>query len=383
MKIIDLKSYVLESKLREDQHFMWAQGVFTSRVTTIVEIFTDEGITGFGEAFGFSPMAIKAVLERTFKPLLLGENPFDTNRLWDKLYTRSRMEGQKGVAIQALSAIDIALWDIKGRFFHAPIADLLGGWYRDRVETYPTGLFKRDVPDLSRALVTEAVGYVERGFRAMKLKIGYGLSDDLRKVLTIRKAIGEEPKLMVDANCAYNASEAIWLGKKMEECDIFWFEEPIPPEDLQGHLEFKQKVDIMLATGESEFTRYGFRELISKRAADIIQPDLCSMGGYSEMLKVIDLATAWDIRCIPHVWGSAVGLAANLQLQAAIPHFPTSFFPEESLIEYDRSPNPLREELIEEGFEMDGTKLVIPRRPGLGVTLNRKALQKYRVDGSI
>lgn len=383
MKITDIHTYVLESKLREDQYFMWAQGIFKSRVTTIVEIFTDEGITGFGEAFGFSPMAIKAVLEHTFTPLLLGENPFDTNRLWDKLYTQSRMEGQKGVAIQALSAIDIALWDIKGKFYHAPVADLLGGWYRDRVETYPTGLFKRAVPDLSRALIEEAIGYLQKGFHAMKLKIGYGLSDDLKKVRTIRKAIGEEAKLMVDANCAYNASEAIWLGKRMEDCDIFWFEEPIPPEDLQGHLEFKQKVNIMLATGESEFTRYGFRELISRRAVDILQPDLCSMGGYSEMMKVIDLATTWDIRCIPHVWGSAVGLAANLQLQAAIPHFPTAFFPEESLIEYDRSPNPLREELIEETFEMEGTRIIIPRRPGLGVTLNRKALQKYRVDGPV
>jgi D-galactarolactone cycloisomerase len=380
MKITDIKTYVLESKLREDQFFMWAQGKFTSRVTTIVEIFTDEGVTGFGEAFGFSPMAIKAIVEYTFKSLLLGENPFDTSRLWDKLYTKSRMEGQKGVAVQGLSAVDIALWDIKGKFHNTSVADLLGGQYRDRVETYPTGLFRRDVPDQIRALIEEAVGYLQKGYRAMKLKIGYGLSDDLNKVRAIREAIGKDARLMVDANCAYNASEAIWLGKRIEDYDIFWFEEPIPPEDLQGHLEFKQKVNIMLAAGESEFTRYGFRDLISKRALDIIQPDLCSIGGYSEMLKIMALATAWNIRCIPHVWGSAVGLAANLQLQAAIPHFPTSFYPEESLIEYDRSPNPLREELIEERFEMDGTKIIIPKGPGLGVTLNRKVLNKYRID---
>ena len=380
MKITGIETYVLECKLREDQFFMWAQGIFTRRVTTIVEIFTDEGITGFGEAFGFSPKAIKAVIESTFKPFLLGETPLDTNRLWDRLYTLSRMEGQKGIAVQALSAVDIALWDIKGKLYKAPIADLLGGRYRDRVDTYPTGLFKRNVPDQTGALIEEAVGYLQKGYRAMKLKIGYGLSEDLKKVRAIRKAVGDDVRLMVDANCAYNASEAIWLGKRVEECDLFWFEEPIPPEDLQGHIEFKQKVNIMLAAGESEFTRYGFRDLISRRAVDIIQPDLCSMGGYSEMMKIIDLAAAWDIRCIPHVWGSAVGLAANLQLQAAIPHFPTSYFPEESLIEYDRSPNPLREELIEERFEMEGTKIIIPRGPGLGVTLNRKELNRYRVD---
>jgi D-galactarolactone cycloisomerase len=326
MKITDVKTYVLRSKLREDQFFTWAQGNVTSRGTTIVEVFTDEGITGFGEAFGFSPMAIKAVVEHTYKPLLLGENPFDTNRLWDKLYTKSRMEGQKGIPVQALSGIDVALWDIKGRFYNAPIADLLGGRYRDRAETYPTGLFRRNVPDQTRSLVEEALGYLDFGYKAMKLKVGFGLSDDLEKVRAIRKAIGDKAKLMIDANCAYNASEAIWLGKRVEECDIFWFEEPMPPEDLQGHLEFKNKVNIMLAAGESEFTRYGFRDLISKRAVDIIQPDLCSIGGYSEMLKIIALSSAWDIRCIPHVWGSGVGLAANLQLQAAMPHFPTSLF---------------------------------------------------------
>ncbi len=380
MKITDVKTYVLRSKLREEQFFTWAQGNVTGRGTTIVEVFTDEGVTGFGESFGFSPLAIKAVLDHTYKPLLLGENPFDTNRLWDKLYTKSRMDGQKGIPIQALSGVDIALWDIKGKFYNAPIADLLGGRYRDRVETYPTGLFRRNVPDQTRSLVEEALGYLDQGYQAMKLKVGFGLSDDLDKVRAIRKAMGGKAKLMLDANCAYNASEAIWLGKRVEESDIFWFEEPMPPEDLQGHLEFKNKVNIMLAAGESEFTRYGFRDLISKRAVDIIQPDLCSIGGYSEMLKIIALSSAWDIRCIPHVWGSAVGLAANLQLQATMPHFPTCLFPEESLIEYDRSPNPLREELIEERFEMDGTRIIIPTGPGLGVTLNRKAMDKYRVD---
>jgi D-galactarolactone cycloisomerase len=380
MKITGIETYVLECKLREDQFFMWAQGVFTRRVTTIVEIFTDEGITGFGEAFGFSPRAIKSVIDHTYRPILLGENPLDTNRLWDRLYTLSRMEGQKGIAVQALSAVDIALWDIKGKLYKAPIADLLGGRYRDRVDTYPTGLFKRSVPDQTGAQIEEAVGYLRQGYHAMKLKIGYGLAEDLKKVRAIRKAVGEDVRLMVDANCAYNASEAIWLGKRMEECDLFWFEEPVPPEDLQGHIEFKQKVNIMLAAGESEFTRYGFRDLISKRAVDILQPDLCSMGGYSEMMKIVDLATAWDIRCIPHVWGSAVGLAANLQLQAALPHFPTSYFPEESLIEYDRSPNPLREDLVEERFEMEGTRIIIPKGPGLGVTLNKKELNRYRVD---
>lgn len=379
MKIVDVRSYVLECKLTDEQSFTWAQNRVDKRVTTIAEVYTDEGIVGLGEAFGFSPMAIKAVIDYSFKPLLLEENPIDTNRLWDKLYTVTRMEGQKGIAIQALSAIDIALWDIKGKFFNTQTANLLGGKYRDKVETYPTGLYRRDVPDQTQALVDEALGYLNDGYTAMKLKIGFGLQDDLQKIRSIRKAIGPNVRLMLDANCAYNASEAIWLAKRIEDCDIYWFEEPIPPEDIHGHLEFKRQVNIMLAAGESEFTRYGFRDLISQRAVDIIQPDTCGAGGYSEMMKIIALATTWNIRCIPHVWGSAVGLAANLQLQAAMPHYPTSLKPEESLIEFDRSPNPLREELVEEEFEMEGTKIIIPTKPGLGISLDRKALQEYMV----
>jgi D-galactarolactone cycloisomerase len=379
MKIKEVKAYALESKLNPEQCFTWAQSHVAKRVAALVEIETDDGITGVGEAFGFSPMATKMMIESSLRPRLIGENPLDTNRIWDMLYTATRMEGQKGVAVMALSAVDIALWDIKGKYLKVPIADLLGGRYRDEVGTYPTGLYRKNVPDQTQALVDEALGYLQQGYQAMKLKIGFGLDDDLEKIRAIRKAIGPRPRLMLDANCAYNASEAIWLGKRIEELDIFWMEEPIPPEDLQGHVEFKAKVNIMLAAGESEFTRYGFRDLISCRAVDIIQPDLCAVGGYSEMMKIIAMASAWDLRCVPHVWGTAVGLAANLQLQAAMPHFPTSLNPEESLMEFDRTANPLRTELVEEEFGMEGTKMKIPCRPGLGITLNKKAVEKYRV----
>ena len=379
MKIKDVRAYVLESKLTEQQAFYWAQDHVTKRVAMLVEVLTDEGVTGLGEAFCFSPMAAKAVVDHSFRDRILGEDPLDTNRLWDLLYTRTRMEGQKGVVIQALSALDIALWDIKGKYFNVPIAVLLGGCYRDRVETYPTGLYRRNVPDQTQALIDEALGYLKQGYTVMKLKIGFGLRDDLEKIRAIRKAIGPETRLMLDANCAYNASEAVWLANRVEDCDIYWLEEPIPPEDIQGHLEIKQKTDIMLAAGESEFTRYGFRDLISRRAVDIIQPDLCAIGGFSEMQKILALASTWNIRCIPHVWGSGVGLAANLQLQAALPHFPTSLLPVPSIIEYDRSPNPLREELVEGGFDMQGTVMTIPRGPGLGVEVNLKAIEKFKV----
>ena len=378
MKIIDVKCYVLEAELPAEKQFIWSQAVVTKRVAMLVEIYTDSEIVGLGEAFGFSPAASKAIVDSRFYDLLIGENPSDINRIWDKLYTATRMEGQKGVVLQALSAVDIALWDIKGKYLDVPVYNLLGGKYRDKVETYPTGLYRRvKVKDQTAALVDEAESYLESGYSSMKLKIGFGLADDLEKIRAVRKAIGVDPKLMLDANCAYNAADALWLSRRIEEYDIYWLEEPIPPEDIQGYLELKSKVGFLIAAGESEFSRYGFRDLIARRAVDIIQPDTCGAGGYTEMLKIIALASAWNIRCIPHVWGTAVGLAANLQLQAAMPHFPTSLAPEESLIEFDRSPNPLREELVQEKFEMIGTSIVIPDRPGIGVTLNRGAIGKF------
>jgi D-galactarolactone cycloisomerase len=380
MKISGLKVHVLENELSKKQAFIWAQARVTKRVAMLVEITTDQGLTGLGEAFCFSPHAAAAMVEHTFKDLLLGERALDINRLWDKLYAATRMAGQKGIAVQALSAIDLALWDLKGKYYDAPVSDLLGGAYRSEVETYATGFYRRDVDDQAQALVDEALGYVEQGYSGMKFKIGFGLADDLAKIRLIRETIGPDKRLMLDANCAYNASEAIWLGKRIEDLDIFWFEEPIPPEDLPGYLELKNQLNVMIAGGESEFTRFGFRDLVSRRAVDIAQPDLCAVGGFSEIMKVIALCETWAVRCIPHVWGTGVGLAANLQLQAAMPHFPTSLFPEESLIEFDRSPSVLREELVNEPLDMNGTKIIIPRRPGLGVSLNREVLERFKVN---
>ncbi len=286
MKIVDVKSYVLEAELPAEKQFIWSQAVVTKRVAMLVEIYTDSEIVGLGEAFGFSPAASKAIVDSRFYDLLVGENPSDINRIWDKLYTATRMEGQKGVVLQALSAIDIALWDIKGKYLDVPVYNLLGGKYRDKVETYPTGLYRRvKVKDQTAALVDEAKSYLESGYSSMKLKIGFGLADDLEKIRAVRKAIGVDPKLMLDANCAYNAADALWLSKRIEELDIYWLEEPIPPEDIQGYLELKSKVSFLIAAGESEFSRYGFRDLIARRAVDIIQPDTCGAGGYSKCSK--------------------------------------------------------------------------------------------------
>jgi D-galactarolactone cycloisomerase len=379
MKITGIATHVLVGKL-EGKSFGWSQRVTGTRQAALCAISTDAGIEGVGEAFYFGgPAAVVATLMRDgFGPLLVGCDPMDTSVIWDRLYNWTRDQGQKGLTISALSAIDLALWDIKGQALGVPVYTLLGGAYRRKARVYATGLYEpQGVPSIPAALVEEALGYKQAGFCGMKLKIGYDLRTDLAYVRAIREAIGPDLLLMVDANHASNASEAIRLARAMEPYDIYWFEEPVPPEDLEGYLEIKRKSTILIAGGECEYTRYGFRELIKRRAVDVLQPDLCAMGGFSEMLKVIAMASAANLPVIPHVWGTSVGLAAALQLFAALPHFPERRFPAEPLFEYDRSPHPFREGVTRERFAMQDGYLAIPDRPGLGVTLDRDFIRRF------
>ncbi|MBW1768162.1 MAG: mandelate racemase/muconate lactonizing enzyme family protein [Deltaproteobacteria bacterium] len=381
MKITGVETYVLQGLL-EDKAFGWSQRVTDRRQSALCVISTDEGIQGMGEAFYFAgPAKIAACLiSDSYAPLIMGRDPFDNSVIWDFLYNWSRDQGMKGLPISALSAIDIALWDIKGKALGMPVYKLLGGAYRDKAYAYATGLYQpQNVPSIEEALVEEALGYKKEGFRAMKLKVGYGIEEDMRYIKAVREAIGDDMVLMVDANHAYNASEAIRLAREMERYKVFWFEEPVPPEDIDGYIEVKQKSNILIAGGECEYTRYGFRELITRRAVDILQPDLCAVGGFTEMMKIVAMASAWNVPLIPHVWGTSVGLAASLQFFAALPHFPERRYPAEPFFEYDRSPHPLRDGVTRERFVMKDSYLDIPSRPGLGVTLNMDFVKKHAI----
>ncbi len=381
MKIKDVKTYVLQATL-ENQGFGWSQRVTDRRQTAICVVTTDEGITGLGEAFYFAgPASLAAdMIDNALGPLIVGKDPLDTGVIWDFLYNWTRDQGMKGLTISALSAVDIALWDIKGKALELPVHKLLGGAYRRQARVYATGLYEpQNVPDITEALVKEALGYKEAGFSGMKLKVGYGIDTDLKYIKAIREAIGEDLFLMVDANHAYNAGEAIRLAREMEPFHIHWFEEPVPPEDIDGYIEVKNSSVIPVAGGECEYTRYGFRELIQRRAVDILQPDLCAAGGFSEMTKIVAMASAANMPVIPHVWGTNVGLAAALQLFAALPNFPERRFPAEPFFEYDRSPHPLRDGVTVEKFKMKNGYLDIPDRPGLGVTLDPAFVEKHRL----
>ena len=336
------------------------------REQAIVRVFTDEGIVGIGEACQFVAVsAAREIVEKGLKPLLLGEDPFDVERLWQRMYLQSYLYGRSGAAIIAMSGVEMSLWDIMGKALNVPVYKLLGGKCRDKVKAYATGGFEISTEKLTK----EFVGYVEKGFRAVKMKIGYDFGTDIERVKAVRGAIGHDIDLMVDGNISYTPQMAIRIGKEIEKYNISWFEEPIPPDDVDGMLKIASSLNIPLAAGENNYTRYGFKDLISRRAVDIIQADVARVGGFLECKKIASMADTYGILCAPHGFGHTVGLVANL-------HFIVST-PNGIMVEVDQMPDPLRDELLSEPVDVKNGYVDIPTKPGLGVELSEDALRKY------
>jgi D-galactarolactone cycloisomerase len=290
MKITDVEVIVLRHPL--SRPFGFSQWWFEARTCCLVRVATDAGLVGWGECYG-PPEPIKAVIDAVYAPLILrGADPFDNEVLWERMYNRMRDYGQKGVAVAAIAGVDIALWDLKGKAVGLPVCKLLGGVFRDRVQAYATGMYFTETDDLPAALAAEAAGYVAQGFRAVKLKVGLGLAADRANVRAVRAATGDGVTLMADANHAYDPKEAIRLGRVLEEHGVYWFEEPVPPEDIAGYIEVKAALDLAVAGGESEYTRWGFRELLGRRAVDIVQPDTCGAGGLTECKRIMALGSS-------------------------------------------------------------------------------------------
>src|SRR5262249_23145834 len=339
---------------------------------------TDQDLVGWGECYG--PAGINAAVVEAMRPLLIGQDPMRSEWLWQEIYARFRDHGQKGSIIQGLSGIDIALWDLKGKYLGEPVHRLMGGPVRTAVAAYATGLYRRESGTPEGYLAEEAAAYREQGFTAVKLKVGYGVEQDARVTGAVRKAIGPGLALMSDATHAYDGVEAIRLGRQIEALDIGWFEEPVPPEDVEGHRAVKSAVGIPIASGECEFTRFGFRELLARRAVDIVQPDTCSAGGLSECKKIADMAAAFGVRYVPHVWGTSVALAAALQLLAVLPSCtPPSLMPAEPMLEFDRTEHPIRAALLTVPIEHQKGRVAVPTGPGLGIEIDPDALRRFRI----
>jgi len=353
--------------------------LYKQRGSCIVEIETADGIVGWGECYGPSQVA-RAYIESQYAARIIGRDAFDVEVIWEDLYNRIKDYGNKGMAISALSGIDIALWDIIGKSCGKPIHKLIGGAYRTEVQSYATGLYFIDMDRLIEEAVEEAQGYVAEGFTAIKMKIGLGSPKlDLERVRAVREAVGGDVRLMVDANHCFTVPAAIRLGRELEKLDVEWFEEPISPEDLDGYVEVTRALDMAVAGGENEFTRWGFRDIVARKAMDIVQPDVCAAGGISECRKIATLAAAHGVECVPHAWGSAIGLAATLHFIAALPDQPPSFRPMPPLLEFEQCENPFRDLLTEEPIVQHRGVVQIPTGAGLGIEVKREIIERYKV----
>ncbi len=329
----------------------------------ITEITTDDGITGIGLGSGG---AIEQATIARLTPMLLGEDPINVERLWHKMWV-PKLIGRRGLTTRAIATLDIGLWDIRAKAARLPLYKLLGG-YRDRVPTYIAGGYYEEGKG-HRELAKEMEDNIAMGARAVKMKIGgVSIAEDVARVRTVREAIGPDVKLMIDANCAYRWYEAVQLAKRVEQYDIFWFEEPVAPDDYDGHRKLAQATFIPIATGENEYTRYGFRDLIRNDCAAILNADAKVLGGVTEFMKVAALAQAHDLDIAPH--GSQdihVHLVAAISNGLILEFYGPSFDPMWGRIYH----HTLR-------LNEDGT-VSPPDVPGIGADPDYAVLDKYRV----
>ncbi|MGE4527335.1 MAG: mandelate racemase/muconate lactonizing enzyme family protein [Rhodospirillaceae bacterium] len=378
MSIKSVRCHVLSAPV--ERPFTSSRGwLYKTRSTCLVEIETADGIVGWGECYGPSAVA-KAFIDTQLAPQIIGRDPFDVEVIWEHLYNRIKDYGPSGMAIAAISGIDIALWDIIGKSCGKPVHKLIGGAFRTEVEAYATGMYFTDLDRVTEEAVEEAEGFVADGFRALKMKIGLGsLRVDFDRVKAVRDAVGPDVKLMVDANHAFSVPTAIRLGRMLEELDVDWFEEPVSPEDIDGYVEVSRALDMAVAGGENNFTRWGFRDAVVRKAMDIVQPDVCAAGGISECKKIAAMAITHGVECVPHAWGSAVGMAATLHFLAAIPDQPPSFRPFPPMLEYEQCENPFRDRLSTEPIVQEKGRVKVPQGPGLGIGIDRSVIDRYAV----
>jgi L-alanine-DL-glutamate epimerase-like enolase superfamily enzyme len=335
----------------------------TGRSALFVHIKTDAGAEGLGVG---TPIA-REIIERVFKPLLVGQDPLCIEKIWDDMFWRVRGYGRKGVAFCAISAVDIALWDLKAKLFGVPLYRLLGP-YTDRVPIYGSGGWTSYT---EAELVREQMSYVERGIPRVKMKVakdfGRAEREDIKRLAAVRKAVGDDVEIYVDANNGYYAKQAIGMARHLSEYDVKWFEEPVLADDIAGLAAIARAIDIPVATGEHEYTRYGFKSLIAEGGADIVQPDVGRVGGVSEWMKVAHLAQAFNLPVAPH----AVQLV-HLHLACCISNLKVVEYlgtvEDGDRIWYTEFPQP-----------RDGYWSPYPDRPGLGLELSPDAVRRFAI----
>lgn len=345
--------------------------------TLVVRVRTDNGLVGLGEVDS-CPLVCKAVIEAPtshsichgLRDLLVGEDPLEIERLWEKMYQGALYYGRRGPVLHAMSGIDIALWDLAGQVAGKPIHALLGASYHRRIRAYASSLWG-PTPEATRDL---AAGFRDEGFTAAKFgwaPMGPDEALDVALVTAARAGLGPDADLMVDAGCVWDAKTAIRRARRFAEQNIFWLEEPLPPDDLEGYARLSAAVDVRIAAGEEESGRIAYRDLMDRGRIDVVQVDVTRCGGLTEARRIAHLAADRNLPVVNHSFKTGINLAASLHWLASLPN---AF-----ILEYSVAPSPLRESLTRETFPVEEGQVAVPQAPGLGVTLDEEIVARYRV----
>ncbi|MGM0604461.1 MAG: mandelate racemase/muconate lactonizing enzyme family protein [Halobacteriota archaeon] len=377
MRIDDVAAVPIYRAL--DERFANAQKWIDSREYCLVRVTTDEGVTGWGECWG--PIAgNRELIESFVAPWLTGKSVSDVEQIHDDLIVTLRSSYHSYVPASVVSGVDIALWDAYGKSIGASVAELLGGRRRDDVRAYATGHFFSDVDsfeELKDGIVSEARSHVDAGLTGLKQKIGlarhfeWGRNEDVELVRAVREAVGDDIDLMADANHAYDVADATWVARELSALDVRFFEEPMPPV-VDHYCDLNRNVDVSIAGGECWAFQGTFDRLLDGNGVDYTQPDVTSAGGITSTRRIATLSDSANVQCIPHVFGSAIALAASLQVISTIPGSP--------MVEFDRTPNPLRSDLVDEPIVNRGDRIPIPEGPGIGVEIDDAVLDRFAIE---
>jgi L-alanine-DL-glutamate epimerase-like enolase superfamily enzyme len=386
MKITNIEAFWLRCPIpKEKQHFS-DYGLLTNFDMTLVVVTTDTGLQGFGEAKAAvgssgSCASIVSCIENELKPQLIGKDARNISRIWEHIYNGTRdhyslsrgrkfpILGRRGLTISAMSGIDTALWDIKGKALGAPVVELLGGSCRDKMPAYASGGWAK-----ADAIGEQLLGYTSKGFSGVKMRVGImdqTVAESIKRVKAAREALPDHIKLMTDAHGTFSVPEAKQFTKGVEDCNLYWFEEPISPDNKIGTAEVRANTYIPIAAGESEYTAFDVRDLIAERALDVLQPDCAIIGGITEAMRVSQLAHTYQLELAPHCWGSAFSFMAGLSVAFASPSA--------NVIEFSLGGNPMMYDLVEENIIVDKEGMLIaPEKPGLGLTPNWDFVKDFK-----
>ncbi|MEO7650855.1 MAG: mandelate racemase/muconate lactonizing enzyme family protein [Bryobacteraceae bacterium] len=373
LKITAVKTYLLRHKLSRPFGVSVSVPLDKTRQALLVKIETDAGLTGWGET---APIGgVQATVDHQLGPQLIGQNPLEYRRLW-----RLMWGANFGNAL-AVGALDIALNDLRGKALNLPVAELFGGRLRDRVPAYASAMNYLEGLDPEEQFPKEAAEMVRRGFKALKMRIGrYPVAREAKVAAAIRAAVGPEIRLMADCNAAYTMSSALEMGHALHKLGFEAFEEPLPQSPkYAGYEDLRKKLPLALAAGEAVDSRASAKELIDRRAMDIIQPDVSLCGGIGEALFIAETAALSGIRCLPHCWGGDIVIAATVHLLALLPDPHPGFATDTPMLELDQSENPWRNGLAKGAFPLHEGHVNVPVKPGLGIDVDEEVVRKYAV----